>query len=73
MEELAINNFFIGVQLIAENAEEAIIDNEITGTMKMKINNLQIQCAKIEAELWSNMSEEAQIVFNQKVKNIEVN
>jgi len=65
-------NLFIGIQLIAENAEAVLAQGSVTGEMKMKVNNLHTQCVKIEKDFWDHLPDSAVIEFNNRVREKEL-
>lgn len=68
---IASERFLIGIQLIVENAPTVLNKDQVSHHMKYKIGNLKSQCEQIEKLFWEIMGEDAELLFNQKVKEIE--
>jgi hypothetical protein len=62
---------FAGIQLVAENYENVILDRTVSGTNKMVINNLGRQCDRLVAQLHSNLGPESEKEFWKLVSIVE--
>lgn len=61
---------FCSVQLIYENAKAAQ-HRDTPAAMKVMLNKLRFECGKVNQKFWENLSTEEELVFQDKLRQIE--
>lgn len=61
---------FCSVQLIYENAKGAQ-HADTPAPMKTMLNKLRFECGKVNKKFWENLSSEEELVFQDKIRQIE--
>ena len=68
---MSAEKMFIGLQFVMENIDDVINSPYVVKGVKYKLVNLKSQVNKVQLSFWSNLDNDAELYFQNRIKEIE--